>query len=117
MNSFYKTTCGAIRCDFTIDESDARFTGLPDMLPEDIAASVAEFAPSALPDRTYDAEAVVGSFMHTAGEDRKTITKTLLLVCSLPDSPIVAAPGSTPGKERFQLRPSLVKECEWDFRF
>jgi hypothetical protein len=96
--NFLKTTAGNIASTFSIDPFDPAFAGLPDMLPEYIAEQIAEFAPSALPNRTYDREALLGTDTDYAP---KTIRKALLAICSLPHSPIVVVQGTKPGRERY----------------
>lgn len=108
MAIFYKTKTGAFCCDFTVDQSDPRFAGIDDMLPEHVAERIAEFAPSALPDRTYDAESVCGHAISPS--DIAQYAKALAAVTSLPDSPMVVVPGSNNGKDRYALRPSIIKE-------
>lgn len=106
MTTFCKTNYGAFVCDFAIDLADPTLTDLPFVLPEFVAERIAEFVPSALPNRTYDQRALLGEIQ--GGDSPAEIRQTLLAVCSLPHSPIVLAPGSKPGRERYQLRPSLV---------
>jgi hypothetical protein len=110
MLNFYKTTTGSFVCEFTVDETDPTLASLPDMFPEVVAKCVTEFVTSALPCRTYDHEALLGSELYN--ENPEDARQTLLAVCSQPDSPMVIVPGSKKGRERYQLRRSLVVNFE-----
>jgi hypothetical protein len=112
--NFVKTTAGNIASTFSIDPFNPAFAGLPDMLPEYIAEKIAEFLPSAMPNRTYDREALLGPDTDDAP---KTLRKALLAICSLPQSQIVVVPGKKPGRERYQLNPAFVVEQPFDMHF
>ena len=108
MNAYQKNVDGSFSYNFSFNRKDPRTKKYRKEFLSSMIEAVAEFAPSARKDRTYDAEAILGQdwvdcfglpeFLDTS------LFETLSFVVSLPNSPLIEVKHPYDFQNRFALR-------------